>query len=84
MVNFSKMFLHLNYPLSSLDDITFGIPVGIIMSVATSFTLEPEGDKYFPPQFTEIKGNRKIDEIKEPEWMDAQIKNKEVNISAND
>ena len=36
---------------------------------------EGEGQIYFPPQFTEIKeGERQIDEKKEPEWMDAQLK----------
>ena len=46
---------------------------------------EEEGKRDFPPKYIEIKeGDRKIKEKKDPKWMDAQIKTKEVNILAND
>ena len=39
----------------------------------------------FPPTFLLFKeGNRQIDEIQAPEWMDVKVKIKEVNISDDD
>jgi hypothetical protein len=43
---------------------------------------EKVGEQDFPPQYSEIKeGKRDINESKAPEWMDANIKIKEVNIT---
>ena len=43
---------------------------------------EKLGEQDFPPQYLEIKeGKRELNESKAPEWMDAKIKIKEVNIA---
>ena len=43
---------------------------------------EKPGEQDFPPQYSEIKeGKRELDETKAPEWMDAKIKIKEINIA---
>ena len=43
---------------------------------------EKPGEQDFPPQYSEIKeGKRDLDETKAPEWMDAKIKIKEINIA---
>ena len=39
------------------------------------------GEQDFPTQYSEIKGKREINESKAPQWMDASIKIKEVNIA---
>ena len=43
---------------------------------------EKPGEQDFPPQYFEIKeGKRDLDKTKAPEWMDAKIKTKEMNIA---
>ena len=43
---------------------------------------EKPGDQDFPPQYSKIKeGKRDLDETKASEWMDAEIKIKEINIA---
>ena len=43
---------------------------------------EKLGEQDFPPHYSEIKeGKRDINESKAPEWMDANIKIKKVNIA---
>ena len=52
------------------------------MSTIENIEEEKTGEHDFPPQYSEIKeGKRNLDETKSPEWMDAKIKTKEINIA---
>ena len=52
------------------------------MSTIENIEEEKPGEQDFPPQYYEIKeGKRDLDETKAPEWIDAKIKTKEINIA---
>ena len=52
------------------------------MSIIENIEEEKPGEQDFPPQYFELnEGKRDLDETKAPEWMDAKIKIKEINIA---
>ena len=52
------------------------------MSTIENIEEEKLGEQDFPPQYSKIKeGKRDLDETKAPEWKDAKIKTKEINIA---
>ena len=62
-------------------------PVRTIFKIQTAEKedLERLTTKDFPPAFSQFKeGSRQINEIKAPEWMEAKVKTKEVDISNDD
>jgi len=57
--------------------------VKVILRISTTKYVDKESEeKYFPLAYTKFKEeDRKINGSKDPEWMDAKLKIKEVDIS---
>ena len=71
-----------NHPLANIKVKTLYKIETEEMPTIENIEEEKPREQDFQPQYSEIKeGKRYLDETKAPEWMDAKIKTKEINIA---